>query len=164
MSPTAYRPGVIAQIVALHADYYGRKWNFGLPFEAKVARELSDFLVGFRDGVDHFAAEWDEDGRLAGTVILEGPSDEALGHLRWLIVADHAQGRGLGRRLLGEALAHADAAGWDGVYLTTFDGLGPARRLYEQAGFVLVSEADIDQWSGGVREQRFERRRAEGAA
>ena len=104
---------------------------------------------------------------VAAVVVLIGVALAVLsfrGGARWLIVADHAQGRGLGRRLLGEALAHADAAGWDGVYLTTFDGLGPARRLYEQAGFVLVSEADIDQWCGGVREQRFERRRAEGAA
>ena len=44
------------------------------------------------------------------------------------------------------------------VWLTTFAGLDAARALYERHGFRLVSESDIDQWSGGVREQRFERR------
>ncbi len=157
-APAAYRPGAIAEIVRLHADYYGRDWDFGLAFEAKVARELAGFLTGFRPGVDHFAAEWAADGRMAGTVSLEGPTQaDTMGHLRWFIVAAEARGSGLGRRLLGRALDHADALGFD-VYLTTFDGLGPARRLYEQAGFVLVAENGDDRWQGGVREQRFERR------
>jgi hypothetical protein len=28
---------------------------------------------------------------------------------------------------------------------------------YESFGFILVAEEERDQWSGGVREQRFER-------
>ena len=44
------------------------------------------------------------------------------------------------------------------VWLTTFAGLDAARALYERHGFVLTAERDVDQWSGGVREQVFERR------
>ena len=158
MNLPSYRPETIGEIVRLHAQYYAREWNFGLAFEAKVARELSAFLTGFRPDHDFFAAEWDDQGRLAGTISLEGPlADEPMAHLRWFIVSDTTRGSGLGQRLLRAALAHADAQRFSAIYLTTFDGLGPARKLYERAGFVLVSEAAEDQWQGGVREQRFER-------
>ena len=153
-----YRPGLIADIVRLHADYYAREWGFGLPFEAKVAGELSAFMTGFRPGLDFFAAADDDSGTLLGTISLEAPApDEPLAHLRWFITSDKARGTGLGRRLMDEAIAHADANGFPGIYLTTFDGLKPARHLYERFGFTLVAEEERDQWSGGVREQRFER-------
>lgn len=159
MTPSAYRPGSIAEIVRLHAEYYSREWRFGLAFEAKVAIELSRYLSAFRKGLDYFAAEWDEDGRMAGTISVEAPrAGQPMAHLRWFIVSDAARGSGLGRRLLDDAVAHADAQGFACTYLTTFDGLGAARHLYEQAGFYLVSEVAEDQWAGGVREQRFERR------
>ncbi|MHB2267628.1 GNAT family N-acetyltransferase [Aliihoeflea sp. PC F10.4] len=160
-----YRPGTIAEIVRLHADYYAREWNFGLAFEAKVAQELSAFLTHFRHGIDFFVAEWDDDGRLSGTISLEAPrAHEPMAHLRWFIVSDTARGAGLGQRLLSGAVAHADKNGFHSIYLTTFDGLGAARRLYEHAGFALVSEMTEDQWQGGVHEQRFERRLPAAAA
>ncbi|MBB6465406.1 GNAT superfamily N-acetyltransferase [Aminobacter lissarensis] len=153
-----YRPGLIADIVRLHAEYYAREWGFGLPFEAKVAGELSAFMTGFRTGLDFFAAEDDDNGALLGTISLEAPlQGEPLAHLRWFITSDQARGTGLGRRLMDEAIAHADVNGFPGIYLTTFDGLKPARHLYERFGFALVAEEERDQWSGGVREQRFER-------
>ena len=158
MSLPFYRPGTLGEIVRLHAQYYAREWKFGLAFEAKVARELSAFLTGFRPELDFFAAEWDDEGRLAGTISLEAPlADEPMAHLRWFIVSDTVRGSGLGQRLLQAAIAHADSQRFSAIYLTTFDGLGPARKLYERAGFELVSEAAEDQWQGGVREQRFER-------
>lgn len=161
MSPPGYRPGLIADIIRLHAEYYSREWGFGLPFEAKVAVELSAFLRHFRPGVDFFAAHHDDNGALLGTISLEAPtSTEPLAHLRWFITSDAARGTGLGRRLMDNALDHVDARDFPGIYLTTFSGLKPARHLYEAFGFKLVTEAEKDQWSGGVREQRFERHRA----
>ncbi len=67
------------------------------------------------------------------------------------------QGKGLGAQLLGRALAFCDERGYAKVWLTTFAGLDAARNLYERNGFVLRGETDADQWSGGVREQIFER-------
>ena len=155
--PAAYRPGIVGQIVLLHAEYYSREWGFGMPFEAKVAAELSQFLRTFREGVDFFAAEF-EGATLLGTISLEGPTAaDSIGHLRWFITSDAARGTGLGRRLLDRAVTHGDEAGFPGIYLTTFADLAPARHLYEEMGFRLTAEAEADQWSGGVREQRFER-------
>ena len=165
MTVSGYSTGAIGEIVRLHAEYYAREWGFGLAFEAKVARELAEFLGGFRPGLDFFRVERGPEGALLGTVSLEAPLDgERMAHLRWFITSDAARGTGLGRRLLAEAVAHADARGFDAIYLTTFAGLSAARHLYESVGFQLVREADIDQWAGGVREQRFERERPYDAA
>lgn len=155
-----YSPGLLGDIVRLHAEYYAREWGFGLPFEAKVAAELSAFMRDFRPGLDYFATEYDDGGRLLGTISLEAPTGaEPLAHLRWFITSDKARGTGLGRRLMHDAITHVDTMKFSGVYLTTFDGLKPARHLYESFGFQLVAEEERDQWSGGVREQRFERMR-----
>ena len=44
---TGYIPGSIGRIVELHATYYHPNWGFGLFFEAKVAKDLSEFLSRF---------------------------------------------------------------------------------------------------------------------
>ena len=155
----AYRPRLIAEVVRLHSDYYAKHWGFGLPFEAKVALELADFLLGFREGRDFMRNAWQDDARLKGTVSLQAPGDgDDLAHLRWFIVDEAFAGEGLGSQLLGAAISHAGACGFAGIYLTTFAGLEAARKLYERSGFRLVKETAVDQWSGGVREQRFELR------
>ena len=72
----------------------------------------------------------DEDGRVLGFVAY------ADAEVTWLYVHPDAQRRGVGRALLREALAHADALGVPVVEVTVLDG-GPARPLYEAEGFVL---------------------------
>lgn len=159
-----YRPGALAGIVALHVRYYAREWRFGLPFEAKVAAELAEFLQRMDGDRDLFLVAY-LDGEPVGSVVVDmSGGGEGGAHLRWFIVGDGGRGKGLGRNLLARAIAHCDALGCATIWLTTFFGLDAARALYEQAGFVLVAESDVDQWSGGVREQRFERIRPSSGA
>lgn len=152
-----YRPGCVAEIVGLHARYYARAWSFGLPFEAKVAAELGAFLGRMQAGEDLFLTAYDGDD-LAGSITVDASGGGSAGaHLRWYIVSDRARGSGLGGLLMDRAMRFCDERGLP-VWLTTFAGLDAARRLYERHGFVLAGECADDQWSGGVREQRFERR------
>lgn len=154
---TGYRPGVIAEIVKLHMDYYGPNWNFGTPFECGLATGLGAFLSGYSDTHDLLHCARDETGSLLAVIAVSGrDSFPAAARLRWFIVADHARGNGLGESLLRTAVAFCRDAGFRSAWLTTFDGLDAARALYLQAGFRLTGEAAIDEWSGGVREQRYE--------
>lgn len=77
-----YRPGAIGRIVALHADYYHRHWSFGLFFEAKVARDLAEFLTRLdpaRDGL-WLALDGEE---IVGSIAIDGHDADAVGaHLR----------------------------------------------------------------------------------
>jgi uncharacterized protein YhfF/RimJ/RimL family protein N-acetyltransferase len=154
-----YLPGAIGAVATLHAGFYGPQHGFGAYFEAKVAREFSEFVARFdpaRDGL------WlaVERGRVAGSIVLDGsePAARAHGHahLRWFILADGMRGRGLGRRLLAQAMGFCRDRRMPLVYLNTFAGLDAARALYEQAGFRLVQEVEAQTWGRSMREQRFE--------
>ncbi len=153
---SGYIPGSIGRIAELHGAYYHRHWGFGVFFEAKVATEASAFLERFdgeKDGI-WFATQGD---RIEGAIVIDGIKSENEGaHLRWFIVSDALRGKGFGRKLLNHAMAFCRGRDFQKVYLWTFEGLGAARHLYEEAGFKLVQEQTGSQWGKMVNEQCFE--------
>lgn len=154
-----YCPGAIGRIAEMHAEYYHHHWGFGLFFEAKVAKELSDFLCRFEKGRDGF---WtlSSGNRVEGAIAIDGSKAASEGaHLRWFIVASALRGSGWGRRLITEAVTFCDRRAYQRIGLWTFAGLDSARRLYEAFGFHLVVEREGEQWGSRVSEQRFERNR-----
>lgn len=154
-----YRVGLIAGITRMHAFFYARESGFGQRFESVVAAGLAEFCHRLENPRNAIWAAVQGD-RIVGSVAIDG---EDLGadtaHLRWFIVDDALRGSGLGRRLLGTALAFADEQGFAETQLWTFSGLSAARRLYESHGFACVEERPGDQWGSEVLEQRFARAR-----
>jgi ribosomal protein S18 acetylase RimI-like enzyme len=75
-----------------------------------------------------------------------------------LLVADQAQGRGLGRRLAREALAEADTRGTPEVHLTVVVDNARAIGLYESLGFVDRGSYRADD---GLDYRRMVRRRVD---
>ena len=152
-----YRPGCIGRVTELHAAYYSVAAGFDVAFEAKVARELAAFCEAFDEQRDGLWLVVDGE-RVEGSIAIDGSrAHDAGAHLRWFIVSDRARGRGFGQRLLREALAFVDARGYARTYLWTFEGLAPARHLYEKHGFRLVESHLGRQWGKPVHEQRFVR-------
>lgn len=151
-----YVPGSIGRIVELHASYYDQHAGFGLFFEGKVARELSEFLFRYdenRDGLWLAIA----DGQVEGSIVIDGLHAEEEGaHLRWFIVSGHRRGNGLGNLLLATALDFCRSRRYKRVYLWTFEGLHTARHLYEKYGFQLTEQKWGAQWGTEVNEQRFD--------
>jgi GNAT superfamily N-acetyltransferase len=153
---SGYLPGAIGRIVELHGAYYASHWGFGAFFEARMARELAEFMDRFdpaRDGLWTAAVA----GRIAGSIAIDGTrAGDGGAHLRWFILDPGLHGQGTGRRLLGEAVGFCRNSGHRRVSLWTFSGLDAARQLYEQAGFRLAEERRGAQWGIEVTEQRFE--------
>jgi len=153
---SGYIPGSIGRVAELHGTYYHDRWDFGLFFEAMVATDLSGFLSRYDETRDGF---WTAsmDGRVEGHITIDGIHAEKKGaHLRYFIVSDALRGKGIGSRLINTALAFCKQAGHKRIYLWTFEGLHPARHLYEKAGFSLVEQRTGSQWGTLVNEQRFE--------
>lgn len=156
-----YLPGCIGRVTELHAAYYSRQAGFGLPFEAKVARELAEFCERYDDHRDGLWLLANGAGDVQGCVAIDGLHAKGEGegaHLRWFITADEARGTGAGQALLAAAMAFCSARGYRQVYLWTFDGLAAARHLYEKFGFQLALQQRGSQWGKQVDEQRFELR------
>ena len=152
-----YTPGLIGAIAGLHGIYYARETGFGADFEAKVAEGLAEFTLRLGSQVNQiWHAGWH--GAFMGSVAIDGEDlGGEVGHLRWFIVSDALRGTGVGRALLGKALAFCDQQGFRETHLWTFKGLDAARYLYEANGFHLAEEYWGDQWGKRVREQRFVR-------
>lgn len=154
---SGYRPGVLGRIVELHGSYYARAWGLGLYFEAKVARELADYLQRMTEGDGIWVVRVDD--VIAGAIVIDGHDGLGQGaRLRWFILDDAYRGLGLGALLMQSAMDHCRAHGFERVWLSTFSGLTAARHLYEKHGFRLYSESDGAHLTGnaGLTEQLFE--------
>lgn len=164
-----YRPGVLGEIATLHGAYYARRLGFGAAFEAKVAAGLAEF-AGRLDSPANRLWTAVLDGRTVASIAIDGEDlateDFAGGraHLRWFIVADGLRGAGLGRRLLGQALAFCDEHGFRETWLWTVPGLEASRHLYEMHGFYLAETFQGNQWGHEATEQIFRRSRGAAAA
>ena len=151
-----YLPGSIGRITELHGLYYHQHWKFDLFFEAKVSTGLSKFLERYDEKRDGF---WLAilNYRVEGAIAIDGIKAEEKGaHLRWFIVSDTIRGTGVGNQLLESAIALCRDLNYKTVYLWTFEGLHPARHLYEKTGFKLIKQHTGNQWGTPVKEQKFE--------
>jgi GNAT superfamily N-acetyltransferase len=171
---TALRPGDLGYLTYLHGILYAREYGWDPTFEAYVAAGLAEFVL------DHDRAReriWlaERGDEIVGSIAIvrarggatrgthhervEGGDEGAAGdvaQLRWFLVHPDARGQGLGRRLMGEALAFCRAAGYRRVILWTVSGLDAAAHLYRAAGFERVEARTHEAWGGTVTEERHE--------
>jgi uncharacterized protein YhfF/ribosomal protein S18 acetylase RimI-like enzyme len=149
-------PGALASSAALQSQYYAREHGFGVYFEAGRMADIAAFLSRYdahRDGV--WVAV--DSGQVVGTIVIDGgaSANRTQAQLRWFIIADTLRGRGMGRRLMQDAMEFATAR-YARVRLGTFDALHAARHLYEDFGFRKVLERPSTEWGPEVREQHWE--------
>jgi GNAT superfamily N-acetyltransferase len=151
-----YSPGAIGRMAELHAVYYHQNWGFGLFFEVRVATEMSEFLSRFDESRDGFWTLCKND-RVEGGIAIDGIKAMTEGaHLRWFILSSEVRGQGFGNRLMEEAISFCKKNSYKKIYLNTFEGLHPARYLYEKFGFKLIEQSEGTQWGTRVIEQKFE--------
>lgn len=133
-----HRPGDIGWVISAHGRLYAEEYGWDISFEALVAEIAAKFLREFQPGKERcFIAELD--GAQAGSAFVLHESDE-VAKLRLVLVETRAQGFGLGKRLVQEAIGFARAAGYRRMVLWTNDILHAARAIYVAEGFRLVAE------------------------
>ncbi|MDP9782100.1 GNAT superfamily N-acetyltransferase [Pseudomonas fluorescens] len=150
------RPGVIGRIVQMHADYYARHSNFGQSFESLVASDMAELMGRLHNPRNEVWVALDGE-RMVGSIAIDGEGEGGSAVLRCFILDDSARGKGVGRRLLAEAMKFCDEWGFSSTSLWTFQGLDAARKLYEAFGFRLVQQQEGQQWGRQVTEQCFVR-------
>jgi DNA-binding MarR family transcriptional regulator/N-acetylglutamate synthase-like GNAT family acetyltransferase len=127
---------IIHRQALLYHDEYGWDWTY----EGLASRILGAFVAEFDPArEDAWVAE--RGGAVVGSIFLMKSDDPKVAKLRLLYVEPSARGAGLGRRLVATCIARARELGYRELTLWTNDILVAARRIYQAAGFRLVSEA-----------------------
>ena len=154
---TGYQPGVIGRVTQMQIDYYASHHGFGAHFERRIATELAE-LVGRLDDPRNAIFCSVIKGQIVGSISVDGQQvDPNTARMRWFITDAEYTGRGIGRTLIERALRHCETQGQSRVVLSSFEGLDPARALYESFGFKLMAEQPGQQYGTEVLEQEFER-------
>jgi DNA-binding MarR family transcriptional regulator/GNAT superfamily N-acetyltransferase len=136
-----HRPGDMGVLVHLEGAGYVEQFGWDGTFEALAARIVADFLANF-DAARERCWIAEMDGRHVGHIMLvRHPEQPDTAKLRLLYVDPAARGKGLGQKLVAECVQFARAVGYRKITLWTQSILTAAHRIYQQAGFRLVSEA-----------------------
>jgi N-acetylglutamate synthase-like GNAT family acetyltransferase len=83
-------------------------------------------------------------------------SGEAKAQLRWFLVHPDLRGKGIGKKLLDEAVQFTRENGYTSLFLWTVSILEAANKLYIRTGFRLTEEKTHIIWGKSLIEQRFE--------
>jgi DNA-binding MarR family transcriptional regulator/GNAT superfamily N-acetyltransferase len=135
------RPGDMGWVVQSHGALYASEYGFDSSFEGLVAEITAKFLASF-DASRERCWIADIDGAQVGSIFLVRHTDD-VAKIRLLLVDPAGRGQRLGQRLVAECIAFAKACGYRKITLWTQSILLAARKIYQDAGFVLVaSEAN----------------------
>lgn len=130
--------GDLGTVVARQGELYAREYGFDRTFEGLVAGIVADFIRDFDPELE-MARIAERGGEVVGSVFIV-KAEPGTAKLRLLYVDARVRGQGLGKRLVGEAIAFARSKGYRDLVLWTNAGLDAARGIYQAAGFQLVSE------------------------
>jgi ribosomal protein S18 acetylase RimI-like enzyme len=99
------------------------------------------FLVSLRTGVRRGETYvYEEDGEMVGWLWLDTTSSAVSGHIRHIQVVDAHWGRGVGRRIMEDAIALCRAAGMRSLTLNVTKSNERAMRLYAGLGFTIMDQ------------------------
>ena len=138
------RAGDMGWIVSRHGALYAQDYGWDERIEALTAEIVATFVRNF-DGKRERCWIAERDGENVGSVMLVKETDE-VARLRLLLVEPKARGYGIGARLVEECVRFSRATGYRKITLWTHSVLTAARRIYEQAGFTLVTSWTHDEF------------------
>ncbi|MGF1696595.1 GNAT family N-acetyltransferase [Vibrio lamellibrachiae] len=147
------KPTDLGRIILMHSEFYSARDGYDHTFEAYVAEPLAQFSLRDSSREKIWIVE-DEQGIVGIICICELTQERA--QLRWFMVQPRAQGKGLGRELIGLALQFCRESEYTKIVLWTAKGLDSARHLYLNHGFELTQERTHLLWGVDLTEQCYE--------
>ncbi len=150
---TDLQSGDIGYVIAMHGAVYKKEYNYGLQFEAYVAKGLSGFYEQY-DSRRNRVWVCEHQDRMVGFLLLMDRGNAA--QLRYFLIEPGYRGIGLGSKLLNLYLEFLHECGYGQSYLWTTHELTTAASLYKRAGFALTEEKESTAFGKPLREQRYD--------
>ncbi len=136
-----HRVGEIGWLIHRQGLLYHLEQGWNGEFETLITRIYQEYEAAPEKPPK---ALWvaEQGGEVAGSVFILPAAGEGEGtaQLRMLYVEPAFRGRGIGKRLVEEAVRFSRASGYKRIILWTQDCLASARRIYQAAGFQLLRE------------------------
>ena len=150
----SHRPGDIGYITYRHGIIYANEYQLDETFEAYVAKYMAKFIENYDSTKEHLWVV--ENGtEIIGSIAIV-KVDEKVAQLRWLLVEPHERNKGIGKKLVHEALTFCKNRGYQKVKLGTFSDLLVARSLYEKNGFKLIDSTTHHKWGQNLTEEDWD--------
>lgn len=151
---TEFQPGDIGYLTHLHGRLYKLECDYGLSFEAYVARGLAEFSTQYDPERDRV---WicEHQGRMVGFLLLMHRESRSA-QLRYFILEPAFRGLGLGKKLMNLLVTFAREKGYGHIYLWTTHEQETAIALYKRHGFAMTEEKPSTGFGKALREQRFD--------
>ena len=148
------RPGDIGYLIHLHGWIYAEECGYNHVFEGYVCKTFYEFFENYNPEKDRF---WfaEANGKMIGAIAIVGHSAKRA-QLRWFILHPEFRGKGLGKKLLNEAVQYSRERGYRHVFLETTEDQKTAIHMYMQAGFKKIKEHENGAWGVNHVEQTYE--------
>ncbi len=150
---TELQVGDIGYVTYLHGVLYQQEYNYGISFEAYVARGLHEFYQKYNPAQDRV---WvcEHQQQMVGFLLLMNRGSAA--QLRYFLLLPAYRGIGLGKKLMDLYMAFLRQCGYQSAYLWTTHEQTMAASLYQKYGFRLVEEKDSTAFGKPLKEQKYE--------
>ena len=147
------RPGDIEEIISLHSKIYYKEYGFDNTFELYVANPLCAFAASHTKREKIWIVEYKN--RIYGSLAVV-QSSNTTAQLRWFLIHPQLRGRGVGKKLINEAIQFAIENSFVSLFLWTVSILEAANKIYTTVGFQLTDEKAHTIWGKYLVEQRYE--------
>ncbi|HOP63869.1 MAG TPA: GNAT family N-acetyltransferase [Spirochaetota bacterium] len=147
-------PGDLGAIIKLHGDYYHRNCGFDYTFEAYVAKTMAEFALSKDENERIWIVK--ENEYVKGCIAIVREKDKTA-QLRWFVLDSSIQGRGVGRKLIQEAIEFAGSKHYTKITLLTASVLQHAISIYKKNGFNWKKDIKHQVWGKELTEQIYEK-------
>ena len=147
------KPGDIDKIISLHGILYAQEYGFDKTFESYVAESLRKFAVSPTKKEKIWIVE--HRNRIQGSLAIV-QSNKTTAQLRWFLIDPHLRRKGIGKKIINEAIQFTKENGYKLLFLWTVNLLEVANKIYTTTGFQLTEEKAHTIWGKYLIEQRYD--------